>query len=78
MYALQVQEDGTLSSTMQQIVLVTDPAQLVALQQLAQQGQLETLLAGSNSLQASAAISTKPSVQAHRPKGLLHCKTEEE
>lgn len=44
MYAVQVQDDGTLSSGMQQIVLVTDPEQLAALQQLAQQGQLESVL----------------------------------
>lgn len=45
-YAVQVQEDGILSTTgMQQIVLVTDPEQLAALQQLAQQGHLESVLA---------------------------------
>ena len=45
-YAVQVQEDGILSTAgMQQIVLVTDPEQLAALQQLAQQGQLESVLA---------------------------------
>lgn len=44
-YAVQVQDDGTLSGAMQQILLVTDPSQLAALQQLAQQGQFETILA---------------------------------
>lgn len=46
-YTVQVQDDGTLSTTgMQQFVLVTtDPEQLAALQQLAQQGQLESVLA---------------------------------
>ncbi|GIY01152.1 zinc finger protein 76 [Caerostris extrusa] len=42
-YAVQLQEDGTLSSTMQQVVLVTDSSQLAALQSLAQQNQFETI-----------------------------------
>ncbi|KAG8188572.1 hypothetical protein JTE90_007178 [Oedothorax gibbosus] len=83
-YALQVQEDGTLSTTMQQIVLVTDTAQLVALQQLAQQGQLESLLtaADTDTIQAGAntgaALSTKQCFQARKPNGLLRCKIENE
>ncbi|XP_035217273.1 zinc finger protein 143-like isoform X2 [Stegodyphus dumicola] len=47
-YAVQLQEDGTLSTTMQQIVLVTDPAQLAALQQLAQQGQFDSAVSATD------------------------------
>ncbi|XP_015916955.2 zinc finger protein 76 [Parasteatoda tepidariorum] len=45
-YAVQLQDDGTLSN-MQQIVLVTDSSQLATLQHLAQQGQFETTVLSS-------------------------------
>ncbi|XP_055941357.1 zinc finger protein 76-like isoform X1 [Argiope bruennichi] len=79
-YAVQLQDDGTLSSTMQQIVLVTDTSQLAALQQLAQQGQFDTALSSSdmNSAQNSSQISMCTSNQTLKTNRRLHCKSDDE
>ncbi|GFX37981.1 zinc finger protein 76 [Trichonephila clavipes] len=80
-YAVQLQEDGTVSPTLQQIVLVTDSAQLAALQQFTQQGQFESVLTHTNLNSAQhnpSQVSVNSSKQTTKPNRRLHCKSNDE
>ncbi|GFS55967.1 hypothetical protein NPIL_609821 [Nephila pilipes] len=80
-YAVQLQEDGTVSPTLQQIVLVTDSAQLAALQQFTQQGQFESVLTHADMNSAHhgpSQVSVNSSKQTTKPNRRLHCKSNDE
>ncbi|PRD32483.1 UNVERIFIED_CONTAM: Znf76 [Trichonephila clavipes] len=80
-YAVQLQEDGTVSPTLQQIVLVTDSAQLAALQQFTQQGQFDSVLTHTNLNSAQhnpSQVSVNSSKQTTKPNRRLHCKSNDE